>query len=219
MMALQAVIFDMDGTLVDSMPHHMLAWQFFLEKKGIKATMAEIKEKGHGTLYDIMPRFFGKDTSPELSYTLAMEKEAIFRKMYGPHMKPITGLLDWLAILKQNGVKIGLGTAADDSNTFFTLENLHIKSYFDAIVTSNQVAIGKPSPDVYLYASNLLEVIPANCLVFEDTVSGVMAAKAAGMKVAAITTMHTAQDWKEYGVDFVFADYSQIEVKEVVKIF
>ena len=217
-MGLEAVIFDMDGTLVDSMPYHTMAWQQFLALRGIEATTEDLKEKGHGTLYDIMPRFFGHHISRAESYKLAMEKEAIFRELYAPHIKPLPGLLSWLEQLKVHNVKIGLGTAADFTNTDFTLDALQIRPYFDVIVTSDLVPEGKPSPAVYNYAADKLKVNPAACLVFEDTFSGVEAAKAAGMKTGAITTMHTAATWQAFGVDLVLNDYEAVYIGHLFKI-
>ena len=102
-MALEAVIFDMDGTLVDSMPYHTKSWFKFFESKGIEVTENDLKEKGHGTLFDIMPRFFGSQITKEEMYRLGMEKEAIFREMYAPFMHPIEGLVEWLDVLKAKG--------------------------------------------------------------------------------------------------------------------
>lgn len=217
-MGLSAVIFDMDGTLVDSMPYHTLAWQQFLTAHGISATADEVKEKGHGTLFDIMPRFFGQHISRQESYRLAMEKEAIFREIYAPHLKPLAGLIPLLERLKAAGIKIGLGTAADFTNTDFTIDALQIRHYFDVLVTSDLVPEGKPSPAVYNYAADKLEVNPAACLVFEDTFSGVEAAKAAGMRTGAITTMHTAATWQAYGVDLVLNDYEAVDLDLISKI-
>ena len=218
-MALEAVIFDMDGTLVDSMPYHTRSWQLFFERKGMQVSPEALKEKGHGTLYDILPRFFGNHLTHDEAYELGMEKEALFREIYRPYMEPVSGLVDWLQLLKQQSLKIALGTAADMSNTDFTLDTLDIRKYFDEIVTSDQVKEGKPSPAVYLFAANMLGVDPANCLVFEDTFAGVAAAKSAGMKVAVITTMHPAPEWGERRVDAILNNYYDADLKYLSKLF
>lgn len=218
-MGLQAAIFDMDGTMVDSMPYHVIAWRKFFESKGRNISDADLKEKGHGTLYDIMPRFFGEGLSREASYSLAMEKELLFRKLYEPHMKPVDGLETFLQNLKSKSIKIGLATAADFSNTDFTIDYLNLRHYFDTIVTSDLVQVGKPSPEVYIYAANKLGVSPENCLVFEDTYSGIAAGKAAGMKVIAVTTMHSEAEWKREGVDGIIADYHEANLEELLKLF
>lgn len=218
-MALEAIIFDMDGTMIDSMPYHAVSWHKFFASKGIKVSDAELKEKGHGTLFDIMPRFFGENISREESYRLGMEKEIIFREMYAPFMHPVAGLEGWLQTLKQHQIKIGLGTAADYSNTDFTIDTLGLRHYFDTIVTSDLVPEGKPSPAVYHYAAEKLGVSPANCLVFEDTFSGVAAGKAAGMKVGVITTMHKPDEWEEKGVDLILSDYKEANLDYIVKLF
>jgi HAD superfamily hydrolase (TIGR01509 family) len=211
-MGLSAVIFDMDGTLVDSMHYHTLAWQQFLAAHGISASADEIKEKGHGTLFDIMPRFFGPHLTPQESYKLAMEKEAIFREIYAPYIKPLPGLVPLLQELKAAGIKIGLGTAADFTNTDFTIDALQIRHYFDVLVTSDLVHEGKPSPAVYNYAADRLGVSRTACLVFEDTFSGVEAAKAASMKVIAITTTHPREVWMSRPVEMAIDDYTQLQV-------
>ena len=218
-MALEAVIFDMDGTLVDSMPYHTKSWFKFFESKGIEVTENDLKEKGHGTLFDIMPRFFGSQITKEEMYRLGMEKEAIFREMYAPFMHPIEGLVEWLDVLKGEGVKIALGTAADLSNTDFTLDTLQIRKSFDVIVTSDIVPEGKPSPAVFNYASGQLGVSSRNCLVFEDTYVGVKAGKAAGMKVAAITTTHARHEWDGFGVDFIFENYNGVALEAIAPKF
>lgn len=218
-MAVQAAIFDMDGTIVDSMPYHVLAWQLFLSNKGKIVSDKDLKEKTHGTLFDIMPRFFGADISREESYRLAMEKEILFRNMYEPEMKPIDGLERWLQKLKKNNIKIGLGTAADFSNTNFTIDKLNLRQYFETIVTSDIVPVGKPNPEVFLYAAKKLGVAPEHCVVYEDTYSGVAAAKAAGMKVVAVTTMHKRADWESIGVDGIIGNYYEANLEDLTELF
>jgi beta-phosphoglucomutase len=218
-MALKAAIFDMDGTMIDSMPYHAQSWRAFFKNKGLEVSEKDLKEKGHGTLYDIMPRFFGDHLTREESYALAMEKESLFRGMYAPHMETIAGLEKWLDHLRNHNIKVGLGTAADYSNTDFTLDTLHLRSYFDVIVTSDLVPEGKPSPAVYLYAAGQLGVAPEHCLVFEDTFSGVAAGKAAGMKVIAVTTMHAPHEWADKGVDGIISSYHEADLNTWRQLF
>lgn len=209
----------MDGTMIDSMPYHAQSWKMFFKNRGLEVSDAELKEKGHGTLYDIMPRFFGEHLTREESYKLAMEKETLFRSLYAPYMEPIAGLRQWLDLLRRNQIKIGLGTAADYSNTDFTLDTLSLRPYFDVIVTSDLVPEGKPSPAVYLYAARQLGVNPEQCLVFEDTFSGVAAGKAAGMKVIAVTTMHAPHEWLDKGVNGIISTYLDADLNTLGQLF
>ena len=218
-MPLQAVIFDMDGTLVDSMPFHYKSWVAFLEQQGIQLQPEEFEKVSHGTLFDIMPRIFGDHITEEESYRLGMLKEATFRELYKHEIKPIDGLVEWLDTLKQSGLKIGLGTAADMTNADFTLDAIHIRSYFDAIVTSDIVKEGKPSPAIFLKAAELLQVEPAHCLVFEDTRSGIQAARAAGMQVIGITTGMSAEEMQQLPVANIIEDYRSLAIHHITSLF
>jgi HAD superfamily hydrolase (TIGR01509 family) len=124
-----------------------------------------------------------------------------------------------LNTLQQAALKIGLGTAADNSNTNFTLDAIKIRDYFDAVVTSNLVPEGKPSPAVYLKVAELLQVQPAQCLVFEDTVSGVQAAVAAGMQVVGVTTGISAADMQQLPVVATISDYEQLTLSSFLHLF
>jgi len=216
---LEAVIFDMDGTMVDSLPHHHKSWDVFFEMQGIKMEPAAFDRIHHGTLYDIMPRIFGSHLTQQESYALGMIKEQAFRELYKNDIQPLTGLLTLLQQIKAAGLKIGLATAADNTNVDFTLDALGIRYFFDAIVSSDMVKEGKPSPAVYLQTAQLLSVMPAKCLVFEDTASGVEAAIAAGMKVVGITTGLSQAQMMQLGVVAAFANFDGLKVSELSKIF
>jgi beta-phosphoglucomutase family hydrolase len=217
-MALRAVIFDMDGTLVDSMPYHHKSWEIFFEQVGIKLTKEEFDRIHHGTLFDIMPRIFG-DISEEESYRLGMIKEEAFRELYKHEIRPIDGLIAWLQALRQAGLKIGLGTAADFTNADFTVDAIDIRRYFDTIVTSDMVKEGKPSPAVYLKVAENLGVDSADCLVFEDTVTGIQAGLNAGMKVIGITTGLSEAALKELPVAKVIDDYRLLTIEQITSLF
>lgn len=217
-MALEAVIFDMDGTLVDSMPYHYKSWEIFFEQQGIHLTKEEFDSIHHGTLFDIMPRIFG-DISHEESYRLGMLKEQAFRDLYKHEIKPIDGLIEWLNSLQKAGLKIGLGTAADFTNADFTVDAIDIRKYFEVIVTSDIVKEGKPSPAVYLKVAEILQVNPNNCLVFEDTISGIQAGLAAGMKVIGITTGLSAAEMKILPVAGVIDDYNSLSLDFITSLF
>ncbi|HSC53561.1 MAG TPA: HAD family phosphatase [Phnomibacter sp.] len=217
-MPLEAVIFDMDGTLVDSMPFHHKSWDVFFEHHGIKMTPEEFDKIHHGTLFDIMPRIFGDHISDEEAFALGSMKEAAFRDLYKDEIQPIAGLIQWLETLKAAGLKIGLATAADFTNADFTLDAIDIRKYFDCIVTSDTIKEGKPSPAVYVHAAELLGVSPANCIVFEDTVSGIQAGAAAGMKVVGITTGMKAEQMQALPVSFIIDDYHSIALHHLTDI-
>ncbi|HSR38215.1 MAG TPA: HAD family phosphatase [Phnomibacter sp.] len=217
-MALEAVIFDMDGTLVDSMPYHYKSWEVFFEQQGIYLTKEEFDSIHHGTLFDIMPRIFG-DISHEESYRLGMIKEQAFRELYKHEIKPIDGLVEWLEALKKAGLKIGLGTAADFTNADFTVDAIDIRKYFDVIVTSDIVKEGKPSPAVYLKVAEMLQVNPGGCVVFEDTLSGIQAGLSAGMKVIGITTGLSKEEMQVLPVSAVIDHYQSLSLHDITSLF
>ena len=216
MKKLEAIIFDMDGTIVDSMPFHEKAWSGFLEKKGKKYSTEEWNAIHHGTLLDIMPRIFGEGLHEQEYWDLGLEKEALFKEMYRGEVTPLPGLQALLESLKSAGIKTAVATAADRRNAGFTLDELGYHNYFNIVVTSNEVPAGKPLPDVYLFAAHCLKVNPENCIVFEDSSSGIESAHRAGMKVIGITT--GIKDMSALPVEFSIPDYENINLADLQKL-
>lgn len=200
-------IFDMDGTLVDNSNFHIKAWEIFLKRHGLSGS-----EKIWGffgnTNEQLMKYFFNKELSKREILAYAKEKEAIYREIYAPEIKPMDGLMDLLEDLKAENVKTGLATSAPHENVQFVLGQLHAAMYFDVIVDDTQISNGKPDPEIFLTCAARLGSPNDQCIVFEDAVHGIHAAKRARMKVIAVDTTHHAGNLSD--ADLVISGYTQI---------
>ncbi|WP_224994355.1 HAD family phosphatase [Cesiribacter sp. SM1] len=209
-----AVLFDMDGVIVDSNPYHRLAFQSFLKQHNIVLSEDELKTKVFGrTNKEIMSYIFKEDVSLEQTEAWADEKEAIFRDLYKGDIKAVRGLLPFLQSLKANGIATAVGTSAPLANLDFVLDILNIRQYFDVLIHSKDVTHGKPHPEVYLKAADLLRVDVSQCIVIEDSLPGVQAGLNAGMKVIGITTTHTPQELQD--TDLVIQDFEGMSVEKI----
>jgi beta-phosphoglucomutase family hydrolase len=185
-----AFIFDMDGVIIDSNPAHRDAWAAFNRQYGIETTEA-MHEKMYGRRNDdILRDFFGPSLAAEEIAARSAAKERLFREMVGGRLEEmlVPGVRQFLEA--RRGAPMALATNAEAANVEFLLDRAAIRSYFRAVVNGEQVHRPKPHPEIYLRAAELLEADPANCIVFEDSRSGVEAALAAGMRVIGICTTH-----------------------------
>jgi beta-phosphoglucomutase len=185
-----AMIFDMDGVIVDSNPLHTQAWRAYNLRFGIDAGEA-LAERMYGRRNDqIVPEFFGPGLSAAEIAAHGAAKEALYREMLEPVLSEalVPGVRELLE--RHNGEPLGLATNAEPANVDFILNKAGLRRYFRAIVDGDQVQHAKPHPEIYLRAAELLEVQPGNCIVFEDSFSGVEAARAAGARVVGIRTTH-----------------------------
>lgn len=182
-----AYIFDMDGTLVDNCAWHVRAWQEFAVRHGREISKRQVLDWMGAPSSFYMERIFEREIESDESAELTREKEAIYRSMYAPHLRLSDGLGKLLEAARERGIRLAIATGGTIDNLDFVLDGLGIRSLFEVIVDASQYERGKPAPDCYLIAASLLGLPPAECLVFEDAVSGIRAAKAAGMRVAAIT--------------------------------
>ena len=212
-----AVIFDMDGVVVDNMKFHVMAWLSFCQNYQISLTLEDYFKNLNGkNARDSFEYLFEWPMGAEELAKFTNEKESLYRELYLSHIKPAAGLVKFLEDLKNNGVKIAIGTSAPQQNIDFTLGETGIKKYFDAIIDSSMVKNGKPSPDIYLKAAEVLQIEIKNCVVFEDALIGIDAAKAAGMKVIGVTTSHTADDLKH--TDLQVPNFEEINSDVIKKL-
>lgn len=186
----EALIFDMDGVLVDSNPLHCQVWEVFNRRYGLETTRA-MHERMYGKRNDQIVRdFFGNSLSEEEVLERGRAKEALYREMAdgGVEELLVPGLRAF--IQKYHYLPKAIATNAEPDNVNFLLDRSGLRESFSAVVDGHQVERPKPYPDIYLRAAELLEKSPSKCVVFEDSHSGINAALAAGMQVIGITTTH-----------------------------
>jgi len=190
----RAFIFDMDGTLVDNMRFHGAAWEKMLFENGVETDAHKFLVKTAGkTNREIIPHFF-KDETEERLLELGLRKETLYRELFLPERKAITGAIEFLEAAKTLGVKMAVATAAPVANMEFILDGLDLRRFFDAITTAADVSHGKPNPEIFLKSAEKLNVEPRNCLVFEDALNGFEAAHHAGMKSIGMATVNSITD-------------------------
>jgi beta-phosphoglucomutase family hydrolase len=211
-----AVIFDMDGVLVDNYEYHRQAWALFLEKYGIDITGDFRNKIFGGTNREHLETFFKRKLTKEEIRELGSDKEAIYRNLYAGQIKPVEGLISFLTELRIHRIPVALATSSPAINVRFVLKKTGTKNFFSLILDSSSVTKGKPDPEIYLKTAELLHVEPSQCIVFEDSIIGIIAAKAAGTRVIALTTTHHAGDLPE--VDLIINDFTGMDLQVLEKL-
>ena len=181
-----AVIWDVDGVLIDSGEQHRRAWEQLAREEGLPYSDAAFWATFGMRNADIFPRMFGVSGPPERIVALGGRKEAIYRALLAENAVALPGAKELLAALHAAGYRQALGSSAPPANLEAILSLLGIASFLNAIVSGEQVAHGKPAPDIFLAAAERLNIPPAHCLVIEDAPAGVAAAHAGGMRCLAV---------------------------------
>lgn len=203
----RALLFDMDGTIVDNMDVHTTTWLELLARHGVQTSPEEFFSRTAGMVsHQIFRIYFGERLSDEEIDRYGAEKEALYRERYAPHVAPVSGLTDLLMAAKASGVKTGLATSAPPENIDFILGRTGL--HFDTVVGAADITHGKPHPEIYLRCAERLGVAPEECLVFEDAPMGVEAGVRAGMRTYVITTVLTREEAAALpGIAGVIADF------------
>jgi len=185
---LQAVIFDWDGVVVDSSSHHERSWEILAAQRALPLPADHFK-RGFGKKNNVIIPDLGWAADPAAVDALAHEKEEIYRDLVRQHgIEPLPGVRSLLAALENDGIPRAIGSSTERANLDLLLDLMDLRRFFGVIVSGEEVVHGKPDPSIFLLAARRLGVAPASCVVLEDALVGIEAARRAGMPVLAVAT-------------------------------
>lgn len=209
----RAVIWDMDGVIADTAPYHFKAWQYVFQKKGVDFTENDFRRKFGQRNDTIIRATLGENISQSETDAIANDKEENYRQRVRQHIKPLPGAVELLRALKEYGFSVALASSAPVENIQLVIRGLGIENSFQAIVSGREVKEGKPSPQGFLLAAKKLGVEPKNCIVIEDAVAGVAAAKSAGMHCIAVANTHPRESLRE--ADLIVSTLETVSVPDL----
>ena len=209
-----AVLFDMDGTIVDNVPLHQQVWREFAHLNGLKPSEEELDFAKGRKAAEVIAFLFEQTLSQEEISRLTQARQLLYRERLANTdiVRLIPGVERYLSSLGKLGVPRILATDAPLGNVEAIFTKFSLSPYFDAVVTSEDVQHGKPNPEIFLTASQRAGAKPENCLVAEDSSAGVAAAKAAQCSCLGLITTQSEAELKRERVDFIASDYTSLPV-------
>lgn len=213
-----AVIFDMDGVLVMTEQAHWQSWRVAAKARNVEITHELFLSCFGRVNNDCVPIMFGEGLSAAQVRQIADEKEQAFREIIRANVPLAEGVMELLQRLTQAGAALAIGSSAPPENVDLVLDAGGIRHHFKAAIDGSQVSRGKPAPDVFLRAADLLGVAPQSCVVIEDAPSGIVAARAAGMKAVAVTTTNGQDALLDAGAHLVFSRVAELSVEQLRKL-
>jgi beta-phosphoglucomutase len=213
-----ACIFDMDGVLIDSGAHHRSAWRALLDEIGVAPTQHDFWRLTIGRpAEEAVPLLLGRRVSTAEARRLALRKRDLYGEFAASGLQSVAGVAGFVETLARGGVPRAVGTSASRGDVDTLLVGLGLRRYFDVIVTAEDVRFGKPDPEVYLEAARQIGERPAACVVFEDAVVGIQAARRAGMRAIGVTTAHTAAELRAAGAEATIPDFQGLDWMTVAR--
>ena len=204
----RGVIFDMDGVLVDSGAHHRAAWDALLAEVGVRVENPEFWRLTIGRpAHEAVVLLLGRELPPDEAMELAGRKRDLYRQFSRRGVLAVPGAETFVSSVARSGMACAVATSASRHDARHVLGALRLAEHFGAVVTAEDVMRGKPDPEVYLRAARELGVPPGECLVFEDAVVGVQAARRAGMRVIGVTTAHSGDELGTAGAERAIANF------------
>ena len=212
-----AVIWDVDGTLVDTAELHFRAWAELCEGVGRPFTRADFAATFGRRNPEIFEHLFGDRFEAAAVDEMGLRKEELYRAAAGQGVELLPGVRDLLVALHAAGFKQAIGSSAPLVNVELILRITHSATFFDAISSAEDTQRGKPDPQVFQVAAQKLGVPPAQCVVVEDAVAGVQAAKAGGMKCVAVSFVghHPEEKLRAAGADVVVRTLERVTVQTI----
>lgn len=191
--SIKAIIYDVDGTMVDSEPLHVSSWDRTLQAYGY--TLADLSQEFRATMAGKKPIAIASGMIEELHLHVSADeflakKTALFTKLVATDLRGMPGVVESIKRFSKRGFLLGIGTALDRNYINTVLDVLQVAEYFKVIVTGDEIKNGKPHPDTYVTVAKKLKVNPKECIVLEDAKSGIQSAKAAGCVCIAIKNPH-----------------------------
>ena len=210
-MKVEALIFDMDGTMIDSMPWHAKTWVEFSRLHALDIPLEEVMRRTTGrTAVEWMRELFGAELDEAQCLALAQQKEELYRALYAPVFAEVAGFTQFEGRARARGLKVGVGTAGDRHNIAFVLSNLRLAQAPHAIVGGDEGLPGKPEPAIFLEAARRMDKDACDCIVFEDSPFGIESARRAGMRAVAICSTHTPTQLAGPHVLAAVRDYNEL---------
>lgn len=218
---IKGVIFDMDGVLVNNMAVHFEAFAAMAERYNLSSEQemdfSHLNGRGNDDIINaLFPQHIVAKKGVE---ALAAEKEALYREIYAPKIRPTEGLCDLLKEFAANDICCAVGSSGPRVNVEFVLERCNIAPYFSVAISGDMVTKCKPDPEIFLTAAERLGLKPEECLVFEDAISGIRAAQAAGMKVIALTSSHSLEQLQEATPERIIEDFRAITLSDIRELY
>jgi beta-phosphoglucomutase len=215
MAALEAVIFDMDGVLIDSYDAHFRSWRKLGEERGREYTEQDfLAGFGRTSREVIVEQWGGGDMTDEQIAEIANRKEALFRDSLAEEFPAMPGAVELIEELRRAGVRVGVGSSGPPDNVHLILDRLGVKHALSAVVTGADVTRGKPDPQVFQLVAERLGVPPEHAVVIEDAPVGVQAARAAGMKVVGLASTGRTPD-ELRGADRIVPSLAELTVSDL----
>ncbi len=215
---LKSLIFDLDGVIVDSHRAHMRAWNKFLLSVGKSVTEAELEFVGDGRKKEDILRHFLGDLDVREIHAHSHKKDLFFNEEV-KGVRTVAGIGELLNELNRAGLPAAVASSGGSERVHYILDLVGLRQYFATVVTGDEVVKGKPDPAIFCKAAERLRVAPRDSLAFEDSVSGVLAARAAGMKCLGIATPQRAQSLVRAGAQDVLIDFVGTSVNQIRQSF